>query len=137
MVGLIFNALVRQSNGLSAVTSNAALFLGVMLFILGLATLFLNTAQTITIDPQRRWVLIETATRLGKQRKTIWFRDIVEATLGELGDDEGGSITYFIQLRLKNGKEANLFVGWMGENWDRAEMEAKRQRLISYLEESA
>jgi hypothetical protein len=61
VVGLILLMLVRQANGLSATTSNSALFLGFLL----------------------------------------------------------------------------LIPGWVGEQWNRPEMEARRQRLIGYLEESA
>lgn len=137
IVGLIFIVLVRQSNGLSATTSNSALFLGILLLILGIVTLILDKGQTITVDPKRRLVLIETSSRFGQNRKTILFRDIADVTLGEHGDTDGGSISYFIQLHLKSGKSANLFVGWVPEQWSRAEMEARRQRLIGYLEESA
>jgi len=137
VVGLIFILAVRQANGLSATTSSSALFLGILLLISGIAVLVINGKQTITVDPKRRLVLIETSSRFGDKRVIILFRDIVEVTLGEHGDTEGGSISYFIQLHLKSGKSANLFVGWVPEQWSRAEMEARRQRLIGYLEESA
>lgn len=137
VVGLLFILLVRQASGLSATTSNSALFLGLLLLVAGIAVLVMNGKQTITVDPRRRLVQIETSSRFGDKRETIRFIDIVDVTLGEHGDTEGGSISYFIQLRLRNGKDAKLFVGWAPEQWSRVGMEARRQRLIGYLEESA
>ena len=93
IVGLIFILLVRQASSLSAVTSNSALFLGLLLLVAGMAALILDTTQTITVDPRRRVILIESSSRFGKQRETIRFRDIADVTLEEHGDTEGGSIS--------------------------------------------
>jgi hypothetical protein len=132
-VGLGFIMLVRQASSLSSVTSTSAFLLGLLILILGLAALVMNGEQVISVDPKRRRVLIETASRFGKKRRIISFRDIANVSLGEIGDIEGGSISYFVQLDLKNGKDVGLFVGFYGGNWSKGEMEARRQRLIEYL----
>jgi len=72
-VGLIFIMLIRQATGLSATTNNTALFLGLLLLIPSIAVLVINGKQTITIDPKRRLVLIETSSRFGNKR-VIWFK---------------------------------------------------------------
>lgn len=132
-VGLVFIMLVRQASSLSSVTSTSAFLLGLLILILGLVALVMNGEQVITVDPKRRMVLIETTSRFGKKQRLIPFRDIADVSLGEIGDIEGGSISYFVQLNLKNGKDVGLFVGFYGGNWSRGEMESRRQRLIGYL----
>ena len=136
-VGLVFIMLVRQASSLSSVTSTSAFLLGLLILIIGLVALVMNGEQTITVDPKRRMVLIETKSRFGNKRRTIPFRDITDVSLGEIGDTEGGSISYFVKLHLRSGKDVGLFVGFYGGTWSRAEMEVRRQRLIGYLGESA
>ena len=104
-----------------------------MILIVSVIALVTDGEQVITVDPKRRAVLIETTSRFCKKRRLIPFRDIADVSLGQIGDVEGGSISYFVQLNLKSGKDVDLFVGFYGDNYSRVEMESRCNRLLEYL----
>lgn len=78
-------------------------------------------------------MIIEQSHRFGASRTVIPFDDIEETSLGELGDDEGGSISYHVLLRWRSGREVALFVGFFEYVYSRPQMEARRERLEQYL----
>lgn len=131
-VGVAIILGVRQE-GLAPTTSLSALGLAGLVVVISLMVLITDGRQTITVDADRRIVRINQESRLGRRQRVIAFDDIADVRLGEIGDREGGSIAYFVQLRLKNGKDVGLFVGAYDGVLDRAAMNARRQRLADYL----
>jgi len=118
---------------LEQTTSTAALFLGLLILVISLATLIIGGKQIISVDPRRRLVEIQTVSRFGTKRRLIAFSQISDVSLGELGDKEGGSISYHVVLNLKDGKEVALFVGAFEGTYDQQMMEARCHRLNEYL----
>ena len=115
-------------------TSTAALLLGLLILVISLATLVIGGKQIISVDPRRRLVEIQTVSRFGTKRRLIAFSQISDVSLGELGDKEGGSISYHVVLNLKDGKEVALFVGAFEGTYERHVMDGHRRRLNEYLQ---
>ena len=119
---------------LEQTASTAALFLGLLVLVVSLATLVIGGKQIISVDPRRRLVEIQTVSRFGTTRRLIAFSQISDVSLGELGDKEGGSISYHLVLNLKDGKEVALFVGVFEGIYERHVMDGRRHRLDEYLQ---
>jgi len=136
IVGVVLGgALVygSRSQGLEQLTGTAALILGLLILGVSLATLVIGGKQVISVDPRRGLVRIETLSRFGNTSRVIPLSQVKDVSIGELGDKEGGSISYHVALHLQNGKEVALFVGAFEGVYDRKVMEARRQRLDQYL----
>jgi len=114
--------------------STAILFLGLLIFVISLATLVIGGKQIISVDPRRRLVEIQAISRFGTKRCLIAFSQISDVSLGELGDKEGGSISYHVVLNLKDGKEVALFVGAFEGTYERHVMDSRRRRLSEYIQ---
>jgi hypothetical protein len=119
---------------LEQMISTAVLFLGLLILVICLATLVSGGKQVISVDPRRRLVEIQTLSRLGTKRRLIPFSQISDVSIGELGDQEGGSISYYVVLNLKDGKEVALFLGAFEGIYERQAMDARRRRLNDYLQ---
>jgi hypothetical protein len=119
---------------LEQTTSTAALFLGLSILMISLATLVAGGTQIISVDPRRRLVEIQTVSRFGTKRRLIAFSQISDVSLGEHGDKEGGSISYHVVLNLKDGKEVAIFVGAFEGIYERHVMDGRRHRLNEYLQ---
>lgn len=119
---------------LEQTTSTAVLFLGLLILLISLATLIIGGKQVISVDPRKRHVEIQTRSRLGTRTRLIPFSHISDVYLGELGDKEGGSVSYHVVLKLKDGKEVALFLGAFEGAYDRHAMDARCHRLNEYLQ---
>ncbi len=89
--------------------------------------------QVISVDPRRRLVALETISRFGTRTRLIPFNLIAETFVGELGDKEGGSVSYHVVLKLNDGKEVALFIGAFEGTFNRPAMEARCNRINEYL----
>jgi hypothetical protein len=137
VVGLIVGgAFIYASRiqSLERITSISVLFLGLLIFVISFATLVMGGKQVISVDPRRRLVEVQSLSRLGAKKRVIPFGQISDVFIGELGDKEGGSISYHVVLKLKNGKEVALFIGAFEGAYDRQAMEVRRRRLNDYLQ---
>jgi hypothetical protein len=132
IVGSVFIYCSRIQS-LEQTTSTAVLILGLLIVAISLATLVINGKQVISVDPRRRLVRIQTYSRFGDKERLIPFSHISDVYIGELGDKEGGSISYHLVLQLKEGKEVALFLGAFEGTYDRQAMEARLSRLNEYL----
>jgi hypothetical protein len=119
---------------LEQTTSTSTLFLGFLILVISLATLVIGGKQIVSVDPRRRLVEIQTISRFGTKRQLIAFSQISDVSLGELGDKEGGSISYHVVLNLKDGKEVAIFVGAFEGIYERNVMDGRRHRLNEYLQ---
>jgi hypothetical protein len=121
-----------DSSGLT--DSLAGFLLGVLLLVVGLGGLLFGGKQVITIDTKKRLIIIEGKNRFGTKSSKIRFNDIKEVSVGELGDNEGGSISYHLVIQLKTGKEMRLFYGFFDGQYDKSVSEARCRRLIQCLQ---
>jgi hypothetical protein len=133
IVGSVF-VFGSRIQGLEKMTSTSVFFLGLLIFLISLAALVIGGKQIISVDPRRRLVEIQTLSRLGTKRRLIPFSQISGVSIGELGDQEGGSISYHVVLELKDGKEVALFLGAFEGAYERQTMDARRRRLNEYLQ---
>jgi hypothetical protein len=102
--------------------------------VISLATLVIGGKQVISVDPSRRIVEIKTCSRLGTKTRLIPFSLISNVSIGELGDQEGGSISYYVVAKLKTGKEIALFLGAFDGRYERHMADARRRRLDEYIQ---
>lgn len=118
----------------SDVTAKAGFALGCLLAVAGGGLLLFGGKQAVEVDPRARRVVLERSGRLGSRRLEIPFADIADVDLGENGDQEGGSVSYHVVLKLRSGKEVALFVGFFEGAHSRQAMEDRRRRLLGYLQ---
>jgi hypothetical protein len=133
IVGGVF-ILGSRIQGLEKMTSNSALLLGLIIFVISLAVLVIGGKQIILVDPRRKLVELQTISRLGTKKRLIPFSQISDVSIAELGDQEGGSISFHVVLKLKDRKEVALFLGAFEGSYDKQMMEAHCHRLNEYLQ---
>jgi len=120
LVGALAVALSLAATGAEAVTRWAGFAIGLAFLGAGGAFLLLGGRQTICVDPARRAVVLRMESRLGAKEQVVPFATIARVSVGELGDDDGGSTSCFVELRLHDGATVALFLGpWEGRS-DRA-----------------
>jgi hypothetical protein len=127
----------RQFEGPELTGSLAGFLLGLLLLAIGLGALLFAGKQIITVDTKTRRILIEKINHFGRSAKTIRFDEIVDAYVGELGDREGGRISYHVVVKLRTGKEVALFKGFFDGSHNKPAMEARCQRLLQCLQPDA
>jgi hypothetical protein len=132
VVGLLL-IIGSRSKGQWETETIAAFVLGLGLLVAGLGFLFFSPKQTVTVNSKTRRITIENKHRFGASSKQLRFDEIVDAYVDEVGDKEGGSISYHIVLRLKTGKTVSLFTGFFDGSYSESATEARRQRLLQYV----
>ena len=121
-------ALAGETNAL------AGAGLGLLVLALSIVCLVRGDRRSICVDPAARRIFIEDVSRFGRRRQSIHFRQIVEVHLRAAGDQEGGSISYDVELELEGGKSVSLFGrAYFDGRYDRSAMEAHRIRLAASL----
>jgi hypothetical protein len=134
VAGLALAIGFRQFEGPGLTGSRAGFLLGILLLALGLGVLLFAGKQVIKVEAKSRRIVIEHINRFGKRAKEMRFDEIADVSVGELGDREGGSISYHVVVKLKTGKEIALFKGFFDGSHSKPAMEARRQRLIQCLQ---
>ncbi len=132
IVGSAF-VLGSRIQSLEQVARTSVLLLGILITLISLVTLIIGGKQVISVDPRRRLVALETISRFGTRTRLIPFNLIAETFVGELGDKEGGSVSYHVVLKLNDGKEVALFIGAFEGTFNRPAMEARCNRINEYL----
>lgn len=133
VVGLIF-LYGSRIKSLSETMSISCFLLGLLLVCIGFVVFIKNTKQIISVNPQKKCIEIETISRFGKKKNLIPFHKILDVYVRELGDKEGGSISYHVILKLKDSKEVALFLGVFEGMFERNTMENYCQRIKQYLD---
>jgi hypothetical protein len=123
----------RAFEGPGLTGGRAGFALGVLLLAGGVLGLLLCGRQIITVDPDRRCIVMESISRYGSKSEVLPFEDIADVSLGQTGDKEGGSIRYHVVVRQRSGGEKALFVGFFAGASDRTTVQARCQRLANYL----
>jgi hypothetical protein len=129
VIGLTLTIGFRQFQGPGLTGSRAGFLLGLLLLGAGLGTWLFAGKQVITVDTKARRIVIEHTNRFGMSAKRILFNEIADVYVGELGDREGGSISYYVAVKLKTGKEIALFKGFFDGSHSKPAMETRRERL--------
>ena len=133
VVGLFMVVVCREFEGPGITQSRAGFMLGLLLLITALGTLLFGGKQVICVDSKSRRILISHFNRFRTRNTEIKFSEITGLYVGEQGDQDGGSIRYFVTLKLKTGKEVALFFGFFDGALNKHEMELRCQRLAEYL----
>ena len=108
--------------------------LGLLLLVLSAVCLARGDRRSICVDPATRRIVIEDVSRFGRKRQSIHFKQVVEVRLRAMGDEEGGSVSYDVELELEGGKSVSLFGrAYFDGRYDRSAMEERRIRLAAYL----
>jgi hypothetical protein len=134
VVGLALTIGFRQFEGPGLTGSRAGFLLGLLFLGGGLGILLFGGKQVITVDAKARRIVIEHINRFGTSEKQIRFNEIADVYVGELGDREGGSLWYYLAIKLKTGKEIALFKGFFEGSHSKPAMEARRERLVHCLQ---
>ena len=118
-------------------TTLAGFLLGLLFLGLGIAGIVTGAAgakRVIVIDPLKKIIRIDNINRFGTRTRTVAFRQIEGTYLHELGDNEGGSASYDVVLRLRGGTTLPLFEGALFEGrWNKSLMENRMQKLQRYV----
>lgn len=113
----------------------AGFLLGVLLLIIGIASVLATGNQTITVDPRKRLIEVSDVRLVGKKLTTIAFRQVADISVGYLGKRSNFVNTYYLILHLTDGREYPLFAPgrfYEGAS-DRSVVEGWRERLRAYL----
>lgn len=132
-LGLVLAVGFRDAAGPGLTNARAGFLLGVLLAAIGAGTLLFGGRQVISVEPRLKRIVIKNESWLRGSTREIRFNEIAEVSVGELGDREGGSISYHVVVKLKTGKAVPLFVGFYEGGSDRAAMQARCQRLSACL----
>jgi hypothetical protein len=115
----------------------AGFLLGLLLLLVGIANLVMGGSQCITVDPRRRCITVTGTSRWSRSCRRIGFDEIADVSVGELGDREGGSVSYHVVLRLKSSKTIPLFVAFFDGQWDQRVAEQRCQRLRQMVQSAS
>ena len=116
----------------------AGFLLGVLLFVVGAASILAAGAQTVTIDPRKRLIEVEDRRPIGAKRTVIAFQQVAGISIGYLGKRSNFVNTYYLVLHLTDGREYPVFApGRFFEGAsDREVVEGWRSQLQGYLAQS-
>lgn len=134
-VGLLLAIGFRNFHGAGA-NAFAGFLLGLLLLAIGIAGVFTGGKQTITVDPDRRTILVEDQGSFGTKKRRIPFRDIKDIGIGFLGKRSNAVTFYYLDLRLGDGSRYPLFAPgrFFPGSSDRTVVEGWRQRLQQYID---
>jgi hypothetical protein len=133
VLGLVLT-IGSRSAGEWATGTIAAFVLGLGLSLAGLGMLLFSPKQTIAVNSSTRRITIESRHRFGASSKQLRFDEIADAYVDEVGDKEGGSISFHIVVKLKTGETVPLFAGFFDGGYDRSATEARLQRLMRFVQ---
>ena len=134
LAGLLLAIGFREFQG-AGTNALAGFLLGMLLLAIGIAGFLAGGRQTVSIDPDRRLIVVEDHGTFGAQRRTIPFRDLEDIGIGFLGTRSDGARCYYLDLKLRDDTRYPLFAPgrFFPGSSDRAIVEGWRQRLQRYL----
>lgn len=137
IVGLVLAIGFRNFQGAGS-NALAGFLLGLLLLGMGVAGFLSGGKQTITIDPDRRLIVVEDQGSFGTRKRTILFRDIADIGIGFLGKRSNAVTFYYLDLRLRDGSRYPLFAPgrFFPGSSDRTTVEGWRQRLQQFVDAS-
>ncbi len=108
VMGLALVALLRDAQPGES-SGRAGFLFGVLLLLIGGATLMAHARQSIVVDPVLREIRIEDRRLFGRKLHRIAFAHIQEVQVACLQTRTQRAIRYFLQLQLRNGESCALF----------------------------
>lgn len=136
VLGLAVAVAAARLAGAWSQTTVAAFVLGSLVLVVSAVVLIQGGKQIVAVDPGDRRIEIRSISRWGERRRVVSFDDVESVFLGELGDRDGGSVSYYVGLTLRSGDEVSLYVGAFEGTYHRPSMEARLARLQGYLSDS-
>ena len=133
-VGLVLVVVFRGLQGPDSGQSTAGFLLGVLLLSMAAASLISGGKQIITVDPQRRQIVVRGQNRFSGGTKVIWFKDVARVRVGRSGKASSGAESFHVTVLLKQGGTVPLFVGFFDGQFDRSVAQARCDRLATYLQ---
>lgn len=103
LVAVLHDAQAGESSG------RAGFLFGVLLLLIGGATLVANARQCIVVDPVLREIRIEDRRLFGRTLRRVAFANIREVQVACLQTRAQQAIRYFLQLQLHTGESCALF----------------------------
>jgi hypothetical protein len=139
VVGVTLVVGYRHFNGPGMTNSLAGFISGLLLLFIGVSAFLVRGKQSISIDPQSRYIVVEDTNRFRTKKRSIPFDDIVDTGIGYLGSKSNHVGFYYIILKLKSGEKYSLFSPgrFFDGGSDRSVMEGRRQRLEEFLDQHA
>lgn len=132
-IGLFLALGFRQFDASGLTPSLFGFLLGLLLAAIGAGTLIAGGKTIVRVEPRLRRLVISHANLWRARHDIVRFDDIVDLSIGELGDLEGGSIRYYVVAHLRSGKEKPLYLGFFPDTGKQA-MESRRQRLLNSMQ---
>lgn len=139
VVGITLVLGFRHFDGSGMTNSLAGFLLGLLLLLIGVSAFVVRGKQVIVVDSGVRQIIVEDTNLFGTNKRLIPFSDIVDTGIGYLGRASNFVIFYYINLKLMNGEEYQLFTPgrFFDGGSDRSVMESRRQRLEECLRQFA
>jgi hypothetical protein len=133
-VGLVLAYGFRGFHGPGISNSMAGFLLGMLLIAIAAASLLSAGKQVITVDPQRRQIVVSGQNRFSSGKRVILFKDVARLRVGRFGDASDGIESFHVSVILKQGGSVPLFFGFYEGQYDRAVAQARCDRLAAYLQ---
>jgi hypothetical protein len=90
--------------------------------------------QAVVVDPAQRVIRSERRNRFGTKIRVIGFDEIAAVGVQTVAGHHGDTPAWFVNVRLHDGKDVALFIGFFDGQFSRSAMEARRARIESYLQ---
>jgi len=87
----------------------AGFLLGLLLLVIGAASMLVSGTQTVTVDPRKRLIEIRDSRSIGTKLTVIAFRQVAGISVGNLGKRSNFTNMYYLVLHLNDGREYPLF----------------------------
>jgi len=136
-VGLLLVVGFHGAPGPGMSDERAGLLLGVLMLLAGLGLLLFGRRQVITVDRTRQRIVIARVGRFTSRRREISFAEVIDVQLGELGDSEGGSVRYHVDVSLRSGERIALFMGFFDDTRNKAVVQGRCDQLQRALTAAA
>lgn len=133
-LGLVLVYAFRGFQGPGVSNSLAGFLLGVLLMSIAAASLLSGGKQIITVDPQRRQIVVSGQNRFSGGKKVILFKDVARVRVGRFGKASNGMESFHVSVVLKQGGTVPLFFGFYEGQFDRDVAQARCDRLAAYLQ---
>ena len=133
-VGLVLVYVFRGFHGPGLSNSMAGFLLGVLLAAIAVASLLSGGKQIITVDPQRRQIVVRGQNRFSGGTKVILFKDVARVRVGRFGKASNATESFHVSVVLKQGGTVPLFFGFYEGQFDRSVAQARCDRLATYLQ---
>jgi hypothetical protein len=135
VVGLILSIGFRDFDGSGLTNSLSGFLLGLLLLLIGVATVVVGGKRTVSVDSRLRQIVLEDVNRFVEKKRIVLFDEVDHTSISMLGDREGGSISYDVVLKLKSGEHVSLFqAAYFDGRWNKAVMEGRQRRLAEALQ---